>query len=383
MAATQLRTERPSSPEQAAGLLRELGEAATALRVRGGGTKSTWGAPGEPVGLQVDTTAMDAVLEHNVGDFTAVVQAGVPLAGLQERLAAHGQMLALDPPDGGATIGGVVATADSGPLRHRYGGVRDLVVGISAALSDGSLVHAGGRVIKNVAGYDLAKVLAGSLDTLGLITTVSLRLHPRAETTATAVATSGDPDVLGRAAGVLAGLPLEADCLDAGWADGRGRLLVRFAGPTARSQAERVLAHMTAAGLSDAEVAAADEEIWDAQRAAQRADAVLKVSALPTDLPSVLRAAEAVGATAVSRAALGLSWIAMRGADGDLAPRVTAVRDALAPRACTLLDGPAVLRDAVGVWPAVDPVALAVMGRLKARFDPARIFHPGAHVGGL
>ena len=159
--------------------------------------------------LEICTGGLDRVLEHNAGDFTAVLQAGVPLAAAQEAFAAAGQMLALDPPlspwgaagddaaleaaDAGATIGGIVATNDSGPLRHRYGGVRDLVVGVTVVLSDGTVAKAGGKVIKNVAGYDLGKLFAGAFGTLGLIAEVTVRLHPRPAHTATVLARSDDP----------------------------------------------------------------------------------------------------------------------------------------------------------------------------------------------
>ena len=131
----------------------------------------------------LETGGLDRILEHNVGDFTAVLEAGVPFADAQQAFAEHGQRLAWDPPEGGrdgrlATVGGIVATADSGPLRHRYGGVRDLVVGMNVVLSDGTIAKSGGKVIKNVAGYDVAKLFAGSFGTLGLIASVSVRLHP-------------------------------------------------------------------------------------------------------------------------------------------------------------------------------------------------------------
>ena len=126
----------------------------------------------------------------------------------QAAFGAAGQMLALDPPLGegdAATIGGVIAANDSGPLRHRYGGVRDLVVGMTVVLSDGTIAKSGGKVIKNVAGYDLAKLFAGSFGTLGLIARVAVRLHPAPARTATLTAASDDPDALARAAVALAG----------------------------------------------------------------------------------------------------------------------------------------------------------------------------------
>src|SRR5439155_7373453 len=156
------RQEQPASPDEAAELLRDCAAGGLRLRPRGGGTKLGWGRPVAEADVEVLTASLDRVVEHNAGDLTAVLQAGVPLAAAQQVFAAAGQMLAFDPPLGGpdsagepaATVGGVVATGDSGPLRHRYGAARDLLLGITVALSDGTLARAGGRVIKNVAGYD-------------------------------------------------------------------------------------------------------------------------------------------------------------------------------------------------------------------------------------
>src|SRR5918998_3890641 len=276
-----------------------------------------------------------------------------------------------------ATIGGVIATNDSGPLRHRYGGVRDLVVGMTVVLSDGTVAKSGGKVIKNVAGYDLAKLFAGSYGTLGLIASVSVRLHPMPGEHATALGASDDPQRLYEAAAELARHPLEADCLDVAWDGDAGRVLVRFGGAAAQHQAQEVVDRMAELGLDDPGAETSDEEIWTRQRGAQRsADGmVIKVSGRPTDLPSVIAAARAQGGTVVSRAALGLSWLAVpAGAD------VSAVRDALDPRPCVVLDGARSVADA---WPLPPEGTLAVMARLKERFDPARIFRPGAYVGGI
>jgi glycolate oxidase FAD binding subunit len=386
MAAAPVATERPADAQEAAELLRALGADGRALRVRGGGTKSAWAAGGEPVAVELSTGGLGRVLEHNEGDFTAVLEAGVPFADAAATFAQTGQMWALDPPLGAgdaATVGGVVATADSGPLRHRYGGVRDLIVGITVALSDGSLASAGGKVIKNVAGYDLGKLFSGSFGTLGLVVSVAVRLHPRAEETATASGSSADIAALAGAAGALGRLPLEADCLDVAWRDGTGRLLVRFGGAAAERQAAAVADRLRAAGLDGVDATADDDALWAAQRDGQRcADgAVLKVSGRPADLDRVLAAARESDAAVVGRAALGLSWVTLRG--DDLAARVTAVRAALAPRACTLLDAPDALRAECPQWADPDPGALAVMRRVKERFDPARIFAPGAFVGGI
>ncbi|MEA2228645.1 MAG: glycolate oxidase binding subunit [Solirubrobacteraceae bacterium] len=386
MAAAPVATERPETPDEAAELLRALGAEGRSLRVRGGGTKRAWGAEGEPVAVELETGGLTRVVEHNEGDFTAVVEAGMPFAEAAATFAQTGQMFALDPPLGAgdaATVGGVVATADSGPLRHRYGAVRDLIVGITVALSDGSLANAGGRVIKNVAGYDLGKLFSGSFGTLGLVVSVAVRLHPRPEETATASGASDDPAVLAAAAAALARLPLEADSLDVAWRDGAGRLLVRFGGTAAERQAAAVADRLRAAGLQEVDATGDDGGLWAAQRDGQRSadGAVLKVSGRASDLHRVLDTATEAGADVVGRAALGLSWLTLEG--DDLPARVAAVRAALAPRACTLLDAPEAVRAACAPWPDPDPGALAVMRRVKERFDPARIFRPGAFVGGI
>ena len=344
---------RPQSVQEAATLLRD---AKQPIRPVGGGTKPWLPARGEE---PLETGALDRILEHNIGDFTAVIEAGVPFEEAQRAFAEHGQRLSWDPPDpGGATIGGIVATGDSGPLRHRYGGVRDLIVGITIVLSDGTVAKAGGKVIKNVAGYDLAKLFAGSMGTLGLIASVSVRLHPLPEQTATTKFETDSPDQLLEQVLTLAKRPLEADCFDVVWEKGKGRLLMQFSGAAALEQASR------AGDVADID--------WGDVRALQRGPVVLKVSGRPTDLPDVIRAADAAGATVVSRAALGLSWLAF-----DDPGQVATLREALAPRNCTVLDGAD-----KGQWPE-DVPGQVVMERLKARFDPSRIFRPGAFVGGI
>ena len=364
--------ERPETPEAAAALLKSLGASGQSVRPFGGGTKP-WGPPAE--GVELDTGGLGRVLEHNVGDFTAILQAGVPLAEAQAAFAQEGQMLALDPALGegdAATIGGIMATGDSGPLRHRYGGVRDLVVGTMVALSDGTLARSGGKVIKNVAGYDLGKLFTGSFGTLGLIVQVAVRLHPRTETVS-AVGSAEDTDRLGAAARALAGHPLEAECLDVAWREGSGRLLARFAGAAADRQAAACVERMEGAGLEACESVADDDELWAAQRAGQRGACVLKVAGRVTDLPAVC----ALGFPLVGRTAHGLYWLSLP-AEADA---VRGAREALAPRACTLLDAPAALR--ADAWPPVAPGTLALMARVKERFDPARSFRPGTFVGGI
>ncbi|MGH2823823.1 MAG: FAD-binding oxidoreductase, partial [Thermoleophilaceae bacterium] len=313
------------------GLAAALAEADGTVRVRGAGTKLAW-APGEP-DVELPTEGLDEIVEHNVGDLTAVLEAGVGLARAQERFAEAGQMLALDPPDRGATIGGVVATNDSGPLRTRYGGIRDLVVGMRVALADGTVAKSGGKVIKNVAGYDLAKLFVGSFGTLGAILEVSVRLHPLPPATATAVRRSDDPDELGRAALALSHARLEQMGLDVRWHDGAGAILTRFGGATAVQQA-RAAQRL----LGDGELGEDDDPLWEAQRDAQRSPSglVVKVSALQTDLPALVRIAREHGALLVGRAGLGLHWLRLD--EGDHSALLGALRERFA---AVVLDHPA------------------------------------------
>lgn len=391
---------RPTTIDEAVAAIRENVAAGHALRPRGAGTKLEWGgrdaggsANGESAAplVDLDTRGMSRILEHNAGDFTAVLEAGVPLATAQAAFAEAGQMLALDPPlgaDSTATIGGILAANDSGPLRHRYGGMRDLVLGVTVVLSDGTVASAGGKVIKNVAGYDIAKLFTGSFGTLGLVVKLAVRLHPAIKTSATAIGETDDPERLSAVARALARLPIEADCMDVAWAGGAGRLLVRFTGAAADERARAAAAQMT--GLESVRVATDDAEIWDRQRAAQRAPqamepgvngggragaVVVKVAGLPTDLAELLRAAEAAGGSVVSRAALGLSWVTLPGA-----AEAEAFRRAFRHRATTVLDGASRVTNP---WPEIRPGVLALMRRVKARFDPARAFRPGIFVGGI
>ncbi|MEA2195262.1 MAG: glycolate oxidase binding subunit [Solirubrobacteraceae bacterium] len=383
-----MRSQTPESPQEAASLLAACAADGVGVRIIGGGTKP-WGSPGADCAAELRTEALDAIAEHNVGDFTAVVQPGVSLRELDELFAGSGQMLALDPPFGdgaAATIGGAVATGDSGPLRHRYGAARDLVLGVTVALSDGSLASAGGKVIKNVAGYDLAKLYSGSFGTLGLITEIALRLHPRAPARATASGTTDDPGILQRAAIALSASSLEAQSLDVRWETQSGSILARFAGIAAVAQAtaaERVLARL---GV-DAAATEDDDELWARQRAAQRSadgGAVVRVSGRPTGLADACIAAQIAGATLVGRAALGLWWIALPAtAPGELVTAIARLRNVLAPSPCVVLDAPAHVRAHLDPWDHDEDPGVVLMRRVKERFDPTRTCNPGIYVGGI
>ena len=374
---------RPSTFEEAAADLASASSRGRSVRIRGAGTKLDWGFPGQEVDIELRTAALNQVLEHNSGDLTAVLEAGVSLAQAQRTFAEAGQMLALDPPlghDAAATIGGVFATGDCGPLRHRYGAPRDLVVGITVALSDGTIARAGGKVIKNVAGYDLAKLFSGSFGTLGMILSVSVRLHPIPVATATALGASRDPDVLAAAARSLAAAPFQLEALDVAWGGGRGGLLARCAGAEAERVGHRAARAMSDAGLEETDVASDDDSLWERQRAAQRSrsELIVRVAAPPSALEAVLRAVESAAGALVGRVALGTSYV-------EVAPEARGRLEQALPAGARsiVLDAPADLRLELDPWGPLDAASLALMRRIKARFDPANACNPGVFVGGI
>jgi FAD/FMN-containing dehydrogenase len=164
----------------------------------------------------LSTRRLDQVLEHEAGDLTCIVEGGLRVRDLNDRLADHGQMLALDPP-GNPTIGACLAGNLSGPRRHRYGTTRDLVIGVTVVLADGTVASSGGKVVKNVAGYDLGKLFCGSEGRLGLIARVALRLHPRPEASRTLAVSVSSPAEAADAARALLHAPLELSALDVVW----------------------------------------------------------------------------------------------------------------------------------------------------------------------
>ena len=356
--------EAPATREDLGAALQAAAEAGTPVRLTGGATKLGWPRPAPPEAIELSTLGLGEIREHNAGDLTAVLEPGVLLADAQATFAKAGQMLALDPPDRGATVGGVVASADSGPLRARYGSPRDLVVGMRVALSDGTLAKSGGKVIKNVAGYDIAKLFTGSFGTLGAIVELSVRLHPVPPATTTATGASTDADELARGAAALAGSALEQHGLDVRWQAGRGMVLARFAGASPRPQAEAAEALLRREGLST-EIVDEDDSLWDEQRSAQRGPLVVKVSGLPTRLPELLRSADELGASLVGRAALGLSWLRFE------EPSAGALERLRQRWIAAVQDRPAEL--AVDPWGELDPATQALMQRVKERFDPAGV----------
>jgi len=266
---------RPRTLEEAAAFLAEAGASGTRVTIGG----------------ELDPTGLDRILEHEAGDLTCTVEAGVRLSTLQAAVGAVGQRLALDPP-GDPTIGACLAGALSGPLRHRYGAARDLVLGVTLVLGDGTITSSGGKVVKNVAGYDLGKLMCGSRGALALIGRVSLRLHPAPAANATVVVETAD------ASGIVAtllGSQLQPSALDVLHP---GRVAVLFEG------GERAVAAQVAAAADLVGARPADPSVWDECRSRQAASTG-RLRFAPGELTAVL----ADVSEAVVRPSVGIAYV--------------------------------------------------------------------------
>jgi len=210
----------PASTTEAAALLRAAAGLGLTVVARGTGSRLDWAPAPANCDLIIDTGRLGKILQHTAGDLVVSVQAGVRLDDLASMLAAAGQRLALDPPSpvtGGGTVGGLIATGAAGPLRYRYGSPRDLLIGITVIRADGTIAKAGGKVVKNVAGYDIGKLFAGSYGTLGLITEATFRLHPLPESTVWVTLDCPDPATAAAAVKTIADSPLAPAAIELEW----------------------------------------------------------------------------------------------------------------------------------------------------------------------
>ena len=221
----------PMSAEDVAAVLASASKQRRSVVIRGGGTKMGWGRTPSSLDLVLNTTRLNAVVAHEHADLTATVQAGAGLDEVNHVLARHGQWLPIESAFDGSTIGGAIATNDSGPLRHRYGTPRDLLIGIRLALTDGRLIKAGGNVVKNVAGYDIGRLMSGSHGSLAAIVSATFKLSPLPAATQTLVATFDRREALAAAVSAITSSQLEPAAIDlrSGPAKaGPYRLLLKF-----------------------------------------------------------------------------------------------------------------------------------------------------------
>jgi glycolate oxidase FAD binding subunit len=375
----------PESTAEAAAVMRVAAEHELAVVARGGGSRLGWGTPPSRCDLVIDMSRMSGVLEHAAGDLIARVRAGARMGDVTAELARAGQELALDVP-GDASIGGVIATGLAGPRRLRYGTPRDLLIGITVVRADGTVAKSGGKVVKNVAGYDLGKLFAGSAGTLGLITEAIFRLHPlpaaRAFVTAEYVAVSVACDAVAAAANS----PLVASAVELTRAAPGGPIQV---GVLLEGSADGVAARaMRMAGLlGKAEAATGPPPWWPGAPRSGAGETLIRVSFWVSALPRVLDAIEAAAATAevspatAGSAGAGVLYLRVDAPAAAVARFVGALRRDVAGErgAVAVLAAPAAVRDELaGLGGMSGPVpGLALMRAVKDRFDPGHRLAPG------
>ncbi|TDC36541.1 FAD-binding oxidoreductase [Micromonospora sp. 15K316] len=381
----------PGSTEEAAALLRVAAARNLTVVVGGAGTKRDWGAPPRRLDLLLHTRRLSGVVEHAAGDLIVVVRAGTPVAELQAKLAPAGQQLALDTPlpaGAAATVGGVVATNSSGPRRMRYGTVRDLLIGITVVRPDGVVAHAGGKVVKNVAGYDLGKLFTGAYGTLGLVTECAFRLHPLPAARAFLTCRTADAAEAGRRAAAVLASQLVPSALEVDAAPGGGTGIAVLLEGTARGVRERATA--TRAVLDGATVAEEPPPWWSSYPW-RSGDVGLKLTAALSGVPRLLAAAgEAARRHRAPLAVRGSAGtgVLYAGLPAATAPDVVAriVTELRAEAAAVgghavVLTAPPAVGERVDLWGPVE--GLDLMRRVKAQFDPDARFAPGRFVGGI
>jgi len=392
----------PVSPEQVAAALRLCSEANATMIPWGGGTAMGIGNPTRQVDIVIGLERLNLLVEHDQANLTATVQSGHRLAPLQEVLARHNQFLPLDPPaPARATVGGVVATNLNGPRRSYYGSVRDLVIGIKVVLASGEQIKAGGKVVKNVAGYDMCKLFVGSLGTLGIITEVTLRMAPIPETATTIIVSGTLPEVrqfanelsrskllpsavlfLNAQASMAADLA-QSDWQVAVWCEGFEETVARHL-RDARSMAQRI-------GLATVILQENDHRrFWDKMRDFPlQADRLIYRATLPRSSTAEFiqtshnRSLADLRPAIVSDAAMGIVWISLE--VNDLATQWFAklIDEAQAHRGhAIILAAPTNLKRGIDVW-GLAPPTLSLMREIKRQFDPEGLLNPGRFVGGI
>ena len=380
----------PSNEEQLAAVLRHANDANLAVIPRGGGTKLSWGNPPQRADVILSTARLNKIIEHVWADLTVSVEAGCTIQKLQAALAQHGQRLALDPlwPEQ-ATIGGVLSTNDSGSLRLRFGPLRDLIIGVTIALPDGTLASSGGKVVKNVAGYDLPKLATGALGTLGVITRAVFRVHPRPRNMRSLSISADTLEkmqqlLLSVQDSLLAHTSLQTRIAQ----DAESVVDILFegteAGIAAQEEQLREISRPFTVLEALSTVWSASQELWNSADSA----AVAKITTLPA---SIARTVETVRRAASSRKthwkltmqATGIGWLRVDATPENLHSVLSDLRLELEASGGSLV----AFHQPAGT-PPIDAWgnpgdALALMRAVKNQLDPKNTLNPGRYVGGI
>lgn len=390
----------PEHEDEVATLLAYANREGLKVLVRGGGTQLHTGFPPTGGDILISTARLNKLVEHAPQDLTVTVQAGMTLVNLQNALVAARQWLALDPmlaPE--ATIGGLIATNSSGPRRLRYGGVRDQIIGVRVVLADGTIAKGGGKVVKNVAGYDLPKLFTGSLGTLGVIVEATFRLYPLPVTSRTVTITSSNLPLLCNLAVQVIGstlVPTIIDILGSSDTPDSYTMAIRFetGEESAEAQCSTFTAMANRVGISEGvQTMQGDDEarFWlsmnEQMNDKASSDITVKASILPTDvaqwLSQLQRVTQQSHFTTRWRvhAGHGLIFARLTGDDASLTKAVDELQQAAMARRGSLvvLDVPVALSQQLDVWGPSS--SIEVMRRIKARFDPNGILNPGRFIG--
>ncbi len=392
----------PGNEEEVASVLALADKEGLRVLIRGGATQLSLGSPPSGADILLSTARLNRIIEHVPHDLTVTVEAGLPLATLQTTLAQANQWLALDPDLGpAATIGGIIATNATGPRRLRYGGVRDQIIGVRVVLADGTIAKGGGKVVKNVAGYDLPKLFTGSLGTLGVIVSATFRLYPLPAASRTVYLAASDLVPLCNLAVQVIGSTLVATAINISGnthSNNTYNMAVRFemSPEAAEAQAatfvEMARKHGDALQVTDVLRDQAEAQIWSQSLQEEGAsdDAqeklTLKVSLLPTELARWLKHLEQVCQQQHLRASLqayaghGTVLVHLLGDETALMTAVPELRQQAAEHqgSVVVTEAPPHLASRLDIWGPVS--ALAVMRSLKERFDPHNILNPGRFV---
>ena len=403
----------PGSKEEIATLLVLAGEEGVPVMPSGGGTKLGIGAPPGRVGLMLGLRRLQRLVEHEPGDLTATVEAGMTLGALQAELNKRGQWLSLDPPWADrATMGGILASNASGPRRHLYGTARDLLLGLTVVMADGSVVRGGGKVVKNVAGYDLPKLYIGSFGTLGVIVEATVKLRPRPDADRLVIARFHHlKDAGGAAHAVMASdlIPAALELVDgealralAAGGDGGAALLIGVDGIPEQvewqcAEVGRLLASL---GVVDTRVldGAARDEVWRALGEIGRSAfgdvaALMKWGVLPSQLAEALEQGAAIAqknglrAALTAHAGVGIATAVLSGDRADVNAVVATLTEwramVVGAGGHALVEwAPLAVKERIAVWDAPGPAARIMKG-IKERLDPRGILNPGRFVGGI
>jgi len=376
----------PGSTDEAAAVLRAAAEHGLAVVARGAGGRLGWGAPPSRCDLMIDLSRMSSVVEHSSGDLVARVQAGARMGDVAAALGRDGQEIALDVPDE-STVGGVVASGLAGPRRLRYGTPRDLLIGVTIVRADGTVARSGGKVVKNVAGYDLGKLLAGSAGTLALITDATFRLHPLPAARVYVTAQYASARIACDAVAAAANSPLVASAVELDRPSPGGPIRI---GVLLEGSSEGVTARATRmADLLGPAETSLEQPPWWAVAPDAAGGTLIRVSCWVSALPKVLDAVEVAAADeGVSPAIAGPAGAGVLYLRVD--PEVAANRSAGFVRALraarsgerggvVALTAPAAVREALAGYGGMAGTvpSLALMRAVKDQFDPGDRMAPG------